>query len=270
LNIIKKIEEIVALKADVSLSCRHHAIKESKIMGIIVPCFGSIPWECWLGVFLQSERIRVYMPQDGCSSCKVKNGKQLWEKELHKAEEIARKKVSIISNKELFQSSPATKKHEDNFNQERRLFFSSFFQTVQEVPKNMAKSMAKGSFQNKSVEDENDSMIAPVTTSASQRRRLLINILEKNNDLGDKIFIKIPSISGKCQLCNACSILCPGGALKQTQENESVVLELNSTLCTECNLCADICYNKSIGLVDALAKNLLNPKRVISKPSVET
>jgi formate hydrogenlyase subunit 6/NADH:ubiquinone oxidoreductase subunit I len=54
------------------------------------------------------------------------------------------------------------------------------------------------------------------------------------------------SVNDNCSGCNICSILCPTGALRRVEKDNSVVISFNIRHCVGCGLCQEACPEKAI------------------------
>jgi Pyruvate/2-oxoacid:ferredoxin oxidoreductase delta subunit len=75
--------------------------------------------------------------------------------------------------------------------------------------------------------------------------------------------LKQVDLASTCYFCTACSILCPLGAIKQTEDNKLI---LDTGKCTGCNLCVEVCVHKSLTLVPSnLNQVIRSDKKVIAQ-----
>lgn len=61
--------------------------------------------------------------------------------------------------------------------------------------------------------------------------------------------------SEKCDLCPACTGMCPSGALKRRQDGEGKRLEFTSYRCSGCNLCIHFCKKQALTLTPGTGNN---------------
>lgn len=61
--------------------------------------------------------------------------------------------------------------------------------------------------------------------------------------------------SEKCDLCPACTGMCPSGALKRRQDAEGKRLEFTSYRCSGCNLCTHFCKKQALTLTPGTGHN---------------
>ncbi|UCZ57040.1 4Fe-4S dicluster domain-containing protein [Desulfurispirillum indicum] len=86
-------------------------------------------------------------------------------------------------------------------------------------------------------------------------KRHLLNQVEKQQRAGevDPVVARAyygARVTENCNVCSACSAICPTGALIMEDDNESGLRRLSfaSTLCTGCGVCAEFCPKLAIGI----------------------
>lgn len=263
----------------VYLHCKKYKVPSEHAASISLPCFGAIPKEAWITLLGECENLSLYLPTDGCKSCHIKKGEDVWKSELHTAEMITHKTMDItdaISHQE----------EEISFDRGRRDFFSAVFSEIKATNKLALREMIGSSnvqsYKEKIQQDPSEKVkqhweqvsnsIAENLTDESSysymnKQRLLIKQLLKNEKMTARKDIRLPVISPDCNLCGACVILCPTNAFVTENENgrKRIVLEPNK--CIDCKLCEEICYYQSIKLEAAANGTLLEKTKVLVEKS---
>ncbi len=109
LQTIDRVEHIIGVYGEVYIHCSMVLSPRQKLQGVEAPCLGAIPWECWLFFLNNAPKVKIFLPSNHCSSCKIKNGEKVWKQHLHKAKQLSNHEISfvgqapymIISNKKV-------------------------------------------------------------------------------------------------------------------------------------------------------------------------
>lgn len=250
-QLINKLKELVSLYQEAYIYCSQHTPKRNVPWGTEVSCFGSIPWECWLAILQLDDKFKLAHPENSCHTCRVTNGEKLWQQQLQKAENLAGKKINVIEEIK----PKRLKKKPQKINRERRQLFALFVSSLGKIPENMVNSIAGGK--------KETERIVPVSGTAAPRRKVLLHVLQNKPHLAERITISLPVINEKCQFCKACSILCPRGALQQTESGGMFELRLDKTLCSGCGLCTEVCYHNAVELTKYPAATLTKPGQLL-------
>jgi Pyruvate/2-oxoacid:ferredoxin oxidoreductase delta subunit len=225
--------------------CSRHAPQKRFRQGIEVPCLGSISWEEWLALLFFSGTIKVFHPAEGCNRCCVETGGEIWREQMRKAESLAEKNMLVCTRLNIEQKKDRPR----HINRERRQLFGALVGGLGEVPENFVSGLLGG-------EQQEQRRITAAEGMITGRRRVLLDLLWKQPELAERIRVKLPRVEGNCRFCEACSILCPQGALKQNRVNGVIRLELDGAVCSGCNLCVEVCYHRVLRLEENKAVEL--------------
>lgn len=258
LSLVAEARELVHLSQKVCIYCGQHIPEKSNQPGIKVPCLGSIPWECWLELLSLSDRVKVLMPEAGCGNCRLKTGEKVWRRELQRAEKMAVKKMPIVAKLETVEKLRV----DDMIDYERRQFLASLFSGIKKAPARLVAGLLADDFTGEKKSAVTTAAANPVIT---ERRQVLVNYLKRQTHLAEQVTLKLPVITENCHFCQACSTLCPQGALKQISQADQAKIELDSVMCSGCNLCADICFYQAIKLAERSAGALLAPIKTLAE-----
>jgi ferredoxin len=106
------------------------------------------------------------------------------------------------------------------------------------------------------------------------RRKMLITFL-KNHDIidynvpkGNLPFAEI-EITSSCDLCGACSFICPTGALTLVEDNTNTSMTFDFAKCVGCELCAKICDDGYLQIKDEVNLRSFNnePQKLHELPN---
>ncbi|MHB8282040.1 MAG: ATP-binding protein [bacterium] len=181
--------------------------------------------------------------------------------------------INIINNKKNedkaseinLNSNAVTKLDKNNSNDDysqRRLFFQEVSKTIKENAVKLAKNFPLEELPFNELFLSNDDK--KLNKLFFKKRFKLFNFIKYNPDCLVLLDIKLPSINKNCVFCANCWEFCPTGALTCNNKNNAIIL--NPYLCTECNLCKDICsfgaikMNKSKNLNDISGEKILFKK----------
>jgi ferredoxin len=254
----------------VFIHCKKQKPNLSPASTVIIPCLAAIPREAWLTLITQYGNLSIYHSEDSCHhDCEISTGFQVWQKELHAAEEMSRKKINWTT---MLPQKNKPKKYDEN-RRELFSFIASEIKTtnkliLREVIGEAKVSSYQEKFQGNSMnkvqkewENVSSSLIEKLTNEAVQpymrKRKLLVENLERIDYLKERLDVRFPSINSGCYLCGACSLLCPTDALIQEEKKGKTSITLYPTKCVDCHLCEEICYSKYIKLEPVPNKLLL-------------
>ncbi|MCH6267641.1 4Fe-4S binding protein [Neobacillus citreus] len=253
----------------VYLHCQRHSIKEECVAAVAVPCLGSIPREAWLTFLEECDNLSIHLPDGGCDRCEIKQGEELWQRELAAAERMSGKCMDLAL---------ALKKSTEleGLDKSKRSLFHSIWREWKDVHKLAVKETlgcAEIKPYQEKLKSDSASLIRKEWNVAANgvmekvfkestypymvKRNLFLNQLIKNKDLQTEKNVRVPMILSDCTLCGACSILCPTNALVQETENGATQIKLIPANCVDCKLCEEICYFKQIQLIEAENRVLL-------------
>lgn len=260
-QIMDEITHKCADNKQVYIQCEKHKVLKENIATITLPCLGAIPREAWMTILLEYENLSIYQSNEGCKSCSIQKGEEVWIQELSIAESITEKHMEITEKVDNLQEKGAP------INRGRRAFFSTIFSEVKATNKlafrEMLGNTSVQSYKEKLQQDSNskvkkqweevsnsivDKFINESAYSFQNKRRLFLEQLKKSEDMREREDIRLPVISQDCTFCGACSILCPTNALEMENENDHTKIILKPDKCVDCKLCEDICYFQSIKL----------------------
>ncbi len=176
------------------------------------------------------------------------------------------KKIHFLSNpEELTKFIDST-----NHNHGRRQFFSSIFSSTKKVPR----QILSNALDSLDLDDTSKQKKTGTNTSVKPMKKILLYEALKEKELKkpvNKLHYNNLEVQ-KCIYCEACSKLCPTNALKIKKENNEKYISFTPHLCTECNICIDICLLKGINWKDKITvQDFLNPNsKILASSSAMT
>ncbi|HZJ84886.1 MAG TPA: 4Fe-4S dicluster domain-containing protein [Syntrophomonadaceae bacterium] len=260
--ILNKIEQAYKDKGVVNISCRRNLSVNDEC--IKIPCLGTLGPEIILVMRLYDFPIYFIYTEEECKSCPVKGGIDLFNARAVQVDGLieefsleARDLVQLARQKEnKFKERP--KKHQET-NIERRALFSSVFNGFRKMPGLVIESYM-GTQNNQA-----QTTTAPKRVTdyvAIDRIEILKKYLyEKMEDPSRKVkLLYQPHLVDTCYFCKACTILCPTGALEYNEKDSEIILD--SGRCSGCNLCADLCFHKSLKLMPVSLESVATSSKI--------
>jgi ferredoxin len=92
----------------------------------------------------------------------------------------------------------------------------------------------------------------------SPRRALLLDLVARFMETvpapvaADGLPFASLMVNGNCVGCNVCETLCPTGALRRCEDEETFALRFDPRKCVNCRVCASACYTRAIRLQTAV------------------
>ncbi len=260
--ILNKIEQAHNDDGVVNLTCKRKAIADDNC--IKIPCLAALMPEILLVMRLYDFPIYLIYTEEECGTCPVKGGIDLFNSRMVQVDEMigkfaldANELIQVISPKRGKPKQQA-KKHPET-DMDRRALFTSLVDGFRKMPGLVIESYM-GAQNNQS-----QATIAPKRVTdyiAIDRIEILKKyVYEKMEDPGQGLdLLQQPHLVDTCYFCKACTILCPTGALEYNEEDKEIVLD--SGRCSGCNLCADLCFHKSLKLMPVSLENVATSYKI--------
>lgn len=240
LALLEKIRSLNTQGVTIAIGCRRQPELNPK--GLSVPCLGSLSREFLLVLEQSSHPVYFVLSEEKCAECQVTGGGDHCLKQLAEVGRVIDSlglKGGAIS---LVPEAPPIKipKKKEDTDPSRRAFFRSIFSGAKQMPKAMVLSM----LDDETTEEE--SSIKAVSGVEADRQRLLRRGFEQVKESMEELdLLQRPVLQSTCHFCRACTILCPLGALKCSDDYR---LTLDTGKCTGCGLCIEICLHQSLAL----------------------
>ncbi len=273
-QMLTQMEQLYEEEGQVILYCSKVTYPQSQVAGMKVPCLGAIPWEIWTCFLTVYPKITVFLPEGSCQSCSISTGEKVWKEQLNQAERFTKRTASISDKVMKIQ-------REELYDASRRRFFQSVLreakQTGKEIVKEYLGETKRPDHKRLSIEGP-ENVVSRITEEFKQtktafvekllkesrysyvaKRNILLQLLITQQHLQQEIIVKLPEINESCDLCGACTHLCPTQAITMQESKEGGAQEiwLHPAMCVECGLCEEICWDKSIHLIEQPAEFLL-------------
>lgn len=239
LALLEKTRSLSALGATVAIGCRRQPELNPK--GLSVPCLGSLSLAFLLVLEQSPHPVYFVLSEEKCAQCPVTGGGEHCLNRLAEVEHLIESLGLTGGAVRLVAEAPPIKmpKRKEDTDPSRRAFFRSIFSGAKQVPKAVVQSVL-------GEPEKEEKGIKPVAGLEVPRQKLLKRGLEtKKESLLELDLLQRPFLQSTCHFCRACTILCPLGVLKCSDDYR---LTLDAGGCTGCGLCVDICVHRSLAL----------------------
>ncbi len=231
---------------------------------VVVACVGDVTRETWFSILTDCPNVSVYLPLDICAKCRNACGEEMLGEAIAEAEEWAGRGMGLeVEARKL----TCTKRRE----YERKEFMDNIVrQTGLAVSKLTPATAAVASVTQRVREHssrvtalEKTLNTACGTTSAKRRRiltqgrQLMLSSLQQHPELAENIHVQRPECDfEKCTLCGDCVAVCPTFACDVVNGNKLVI---EPTYCVGCGLCAEVCEDHALKMVEVDGADLVVP-----------
>lgn len=263
-EVIDLAKEAVQEEEGFALACSRSPVLPHSFPVIRLPCLALLSWEIWVGLMKSFPSLSIYLPQGVCAKCPTPAGERIWKERMNRAEEIMGREVPILLSPPIKERNKKEEKKALDLG--RRQFLTSFFHEIKETPKEALKEWMKSPNLLPMIKEEtglNQSLFSKYDQPYGERRAFLLQILHEDEEVAQKISIKLPTIRETCEPCGACSLLCPTQALEQVETEEETLIYLTPSRCLACNLCEEVCWDRCISLKDASGTRLLGGREIL-------
>lgn len=132
----------------------------------------------------------------------------------------------------------------------RRAFLTAFFRETKATA-----AMTVSTVLEKDPEKTAERKKGELAQRLSAKRQLLLERLPRLGQLANPNFglengsFATCHIKPSCTACQMCAFFCPTGALSKTEQDGKPAMTFRVSHCTNCHLCAEVCYWKSLDLL---------------------
>ena len=237
---------------------------------VVLACVGDVTPETWFSILVDYPNVSVYLPLGVCDKCRTVTGDDALGESIATAEEWAGTGLNLeVDASELV----CVKRRE----YERKEF-------VDKVLKGTGLAVAKANPMVAAVTSVTERLRAHqasitrlerTLTSAcgtttqkrrrvlTQGRQLLLTALQEHPDKAGNIAVRLPECDAdKCTMCGGCVAACPLYANDLAQSGR---FKVEPAYCVGCGLCAEVCEEHALAMVERTAEDL-----VVPDPDAET
>lgn len=225
--------------------------EKEKEGALVVPCLAGLsegylmaPF-AWGGKHVQIKRIE-------CEQCPFVSGMNQYEQLIRETRRLLNcfgLSGDLIEEVEKFVPHPGSCTGEDASSQDkvgRREFFDLFRVRTLKATRQLLP------------EPEKDLEELRWSQQENPLRTFLLEILPQLGEIEDETFnteslhVHDISISEACTGCNVCEKLCPAGAMRREEHEETTRLIFTLSRCTGCKICGQACFSKAISYSKAI------------------
>jgi len=255
-RILERVQETAQTYGEALLCCRIKAQAQHFPQGVTVPCLGALSREFWLALGSIDGPVNLLATAELCGQCAVTGGFQALKVNLEAASRLEQDLV-LPANHHLVAEGKKTRKQKkpaQAYDAGRRELFKNIFSGAKKLP-----AVALAEVLGTPVRRE-EKVLQKLPERVPGKRVLLKKALLSR--AAAEVVLEgylLPKAAGDCQFCNACSIICPTGALAQKERSDGGIdLELTPSACTGCGVCVSICYHQALSMTSAPALSLIS------------
>ena len=241
---------------------------------VVVACVGDVTREVWFSILADYPNVSVYLPLDICTHCRNTTGEEMLGEAIATAEEWAGVGLGLeVEARDL----TCTKRRE----YERKEFMDNIMRSTGLAVTKLNPATAaiasvsqrlKAHSQQITNLERTLNKACGVTTQKRrrilmQKNQLLLSTLQAHPELAESVRVERPVCDfSKCTMCGECVRQCPTFACDLTPAGR---FTLESTYCVGCGLCAEVCEDRAITMVETDASELIVPDPEAEKARAE-
>lgn len=229
-EMMKKFENRISQKESVTFACEKQGSKQGH--DVVLPCLSALTPEYLMTSELYDKKSEIFCDSEVCNTCEVNwdpfTGLK-WLEEWNQ-QSVVKNSVPIIN--QIDQKTGGTRTYN-----RRELFTMSSNQTKGQIADLFLDSFQKISSLKEKI-------------SQTEKRKYLLAFLEKNREfplidkngvLSAKLHVTKIQVTADCTVCQKCSSICPTGALKVTNNENTASLNFYTDQCVDCDICKQVC-----------------------------
>ena len=235
------------------------AFKGSDERVIAVNCIGRLDESILVGAVSQGIP-QVFLVDGPCQDCPSAVGRKAAAQAVDESNALAQAfgispRISFVSEVP-FQTAATSGTAASPEALSRRAFLTTFIRETQ-----AAAALTVSAVLEKEPEKKTERKKGELPQRLSIKRQLLLEMLPRLGQVADPDFgLENGSwatcrIKQSCTACQMCAFFCPTGALSKTEQDGKPALTFRVSHCTNCRVCAEICYWKSLDLLPRVNLN---------------
>ncbi len=242
-----RIVEVAATHEMCYVTCTRALRRHPAENEVLLPCVGAVPAEVWFSVLVDYPNLSVFLPKGVCDTCRTTTGEACYMSYIARAEKLSGRSVGLETN-------PRKLNHAKKRSYERQQFVNNALRAGQSMLA-MHNPLVAGavSVQQKLQEhgrriDELQTSLERITgeTSSSRRKRtivqkrqLLLKALQDHPRLADRFSPRTAVCdSTKCTSCDLCVDVCPTHCIDM---NDRGRVSVEPIYCMDCSACVRSC-----------------------------
>ena len=241
---------------------------------VLVACVGDVTRETWFSILTDFPNVSVYLPLDICANCRNTCGEEMLGEAIGEAEVWAGRGMGL-------EVEPRDLKCNKRREYERKEFMDNIMRSTGLAVSKLNPATAalasvsqrlKAHSQQITNLERTLNKACGVTTQKRrrilmQKNQLLLSTLQAHPELAENVRVSRPKCDfSKCTMCGECVRQCPTFACDLTAAGR---FTLESTYCVGCGLCAEVCADHAITMVETDASELIVPDPEEEKRAAE-
>lgn len=231
---------------------------------VVVACVGDITAETWFSILADYPNVSVYLPLDICTACRNAQGEDMLGDAIATAEEWSGTGMGLEVDADAL---TCTKKRE----YERKEFMDNIVRSTGLAVSKLNPAVAAVTSVTQRLREHSNRITALEKTlntacgaNAEKRRRILtqsrqlmLSTLQQHPELAENVRVQLPVCDhDKCTLCGACMKQCPTFACDLSGTGN---VTIEPTYCIGCGLCAEVCEDHALTMVECDGSELVVP-----------
>jgi ferredoxin len=249
-ELIHRVEQLEGT-ASVAFACPK-AFKGSNDHVIAVNCIGRLDESILIGAVAHGIS-QVSLVDGSCRDCPSSAGRKAAAQAVAESNALAQAfgispRISFVAEVPFQTAAPGgTAASSEALS--RRAFLTAFFRETKATA-----ALTVGAVLEKESEKTAECKKGELPQRLSAKRQLLLERLPRLGQLANPDFglehgsFATCHIKPSCTACQMCAFFCPTGALSKTEQNGKPAMTFRASRCTNCRLCAEVCYWKSLDL----------------------
>lgn len=231
---------------------------------VVVACVGDITAETWFSILADYPNVSVYLPLEICTACRNAQGEDMLGDAIATAEEWSGTGMGLEVDADAL---TCTKKRE----YERKEFMDNIVRSTGLAVSKLNPAVAAVTSVTQRLREHSNRITALEKTlntacgaNAEKRRRILtqsrqlmLSTLQQHPELAENVRVQLPVCDhDKCTLCGACMKQCPTFACDLSGTGN---VTIEPTYCIGCGLCAEVCEDHALTMVECDGSELVVP-----------
>ena len=221
---------------------------------VVLACVGDVTRETWFSILTDFPNVSVYLPLDICTACRNAAGEEMLGEAIATAEWAGRGMGLEVEPKDLVcnkRREYERKEFVDNIVRQTGLTVSKLTPAtaaVATVTQRIREHSSRVSALEKTLNTACGTTSQKRRRVLTQGRQLMLSTLQQHPELAENVRVQMPECyHDKCTMCGDCVAACPVFACDLLASGK---LAIEPTYCIGCGLCAKVCGDHALTMVE--------------------